>query len=57
MPYVMTLWSRLHLLASQCGIQVGYKFCADLTPSKRNLHQIGRYGLVCSTFRAAPLGP
>jgi len=41
----------------QCGIQVGYKFCADRTPSKRNLHQIGRYGLVCSTFRAAPLGP
>ena len=37
-----------------CGAQVGYKFCADRTPSKRNLNQVGRYGLVCSTFMIAP---
>eukprot|EP00325_Prymnesiales_sp_UTEX-LB-985_P026274 CAMPEP_0174733160 /NCGR_PEP_ID=MMETSP1094-20130205/60780_1 /TAXON_ID=156173 /ORGANISM="Chrysochromulina brevifilum, Strain UTEX LB 985" /LENGTH=383 /DNA_ID=CAMNT_0015935783 /DNA_START=121 /DNA_END=1272 /DNA_ORIENTATION=+ len=39
----------------KCGAQVGYKFCADRTPTKRNLNQVGRFGLVCSTFRAASL--
>ena len=25
-----------------CGVQVGYKFCGDRTPTKRNLNQVGR---------------
>mmetsp|Transcript_50487 Transcript_50487/g.131355 ORF Transcript_50487/g.131355 Transcript_50487/m.131355 type:complete len:219 (+) Transcript_50487:979-1635(+) len=33
-----------------CGCQVGYRFCADKTPAKRNLNQVGRFGLVVSTF-------
>ena len=33
--------------------QVGYMFRADKTPSRRNLNQIGRMGLVCSRFRVA----
>ena len=37
-----------------CGAQVGYKFCADRTPSRRNRNQVGRFGLVCSTFYVAP---
>ena len=38
----------------KCGKQVGYQFCGDKTPTKRNLNQVGRAGLVCSTFRVAP---
>lgn len=38
----------------KCGCQVGYKFCGDKTASKRNRNQVGRYGLVCSTFKIAP---
>ena len=37
----------------KCGAQVGYKFCGDKTPAGRNLHQVGRYGLVASRFRVA----
>ena len=38
----------------RCGAQVGYRFCGDKTPNGRNLHQVGRYGLVCSTIAVAP---
>jgi len=38
----------------RCGKQVGYMFRADKTPNKCNLNQIGRMGLVCSTFAVAP---
>jgi len=37
----------------KCGTQVGYKFCADKTPTGRNQNQVGRYGLVCSRFTVA----
>jgi len=37
-----------------CGVQVGYAFAGDRTPSRRNLNQVGRKGLVCSRFRVAP---
>ena len=38
----------------KCGKQVGYKFCGDKTTTKRNLNQVGRYGLVSSCFSRAP---
>lgn len=38
----------------RCGKQVGYMFRHDKTPNRRNLNQVGRMGLVCSTFRVAP---
>ena len=38
----------------KCGKQVGYMFCADRTPARRNLNQVGRMGLVVSTFSVAP---
>ena len=38
----------------KCGKQVGYMFRADKTPNRRNLNQVGRMGLVCSTFAVAP---
>jgi len=34
-----------------CQAQVGWKFCADRQPNQPNAHQIGRYGLVLSSFR------
>eukprot|EP01062_Namystynia_karyoxenos_P020933 TRINITY_DN17941_c0_g1_i1.p1 TRINITY_DN17941_c0_g1~~TRINITY_DN17941_c0_g1_i1.p1 ORF type:complete len:434 (+),score=94.59 TRINITY_DN17941_c0_g1_i1:137-1438(+) len=34
-----------------CGKQVGYKFVRDLSRDQRNVHQVGRYGLVISCFR------
>lgn len=37
----------------KCGMQVGYKFCADKTPTGRNQNQVGRFGLVCSRFTLA----
>ena len=37
----------------KCGKQVGYMFREDKTPNQRNLNQVGRMGLVCSTFRVA----
>jgi hypothetical protein len=38
----------------RCGKPVGYAFCGDKTPDRRNLHQVGRFGLVASRFRVAP---
>ena len=56
-PYEEQLAQGMMLMADvfcRCGCQVGYKFCGDRTPSQRNLNQVGRFGLVCSTFAVAP---
>jgi hypothetical protein len=56
-PYEAQLAQGMMLMGDvfcRCGCQVGYKFCGDRTPTQRNLNQVGRFGLVCSTFAVAP---
>ena len=56
-PYEAHLAQGMMLMGDvfcRCGCQVGYKFCGDRTPTQRNLNQVGRFGLVCSTFAVAP---
>jgi len=39
-----------------CGKQVGYKFMQDKSTTQRNIHHIGRFGLVNSCVRVDPTG-
>lgn len=55
--YETQLAQGLMLMADvkcKCGTAVGYAFCGDRTFCHRNLHQVGRMGLVVSRFRVAP---
>eukprot|EP00928_Gymnodinium_smaydae_P063582 TRINITY_DN4711_c0_g3_i1.p1 TRINITY_DN4711_c0_g3~~TRINITY_DN4711_c0_g3_i1.p1 ORF type:complete len:672 (+),score=139.77 TRINITY_DN4711_c0_g3_i1:111-2126(+) len=45
------LFDMADVHCSSCGRQVGYHFVEDKSEGKRNVNQVGRFGLVCSRIR------
>jgi len=45
------LFDMADIHCKSCGWQVGYAFVRDKSEEKRNVNQVGRFGLVCSRVR------
>lgn len=45
------LFDMADIHCQACGSQVGYAFLKDKSEEKRNVNQVGRFGLVCSRVR------